>query len=129
MHPNTRLFILESNFKRRTKAEYSAMNRQQLLGSLYSFIAHYGKLRNAAAALKVENDYLRRLFILTCAKKGYPTKKRTVKQMRICPRCLSVYATSKAQYCPFDGNRTFDTASKEAEEAVKQLVTKIARKN
>ena len=45
--------------------------------------------------------------------------------MRICPRCLSVYGSSRDLYCKEDGERTFDTASIEAEEPSKMLIKKL----
>ena len=47
--------------------------------------------------------------------------------MRICPSCLSVYATSNYSYCQFDGNKTFDTASIEGEEPSKRLLEKLQK--
>ena len=45
--------------------------------------------------------------------------------MRICPRCLSVYGSSRDLYCKEDGERTFDTASIEAEEPCKRLIKRL----
>lgn len=45
--------------------------------------------------------------------------------MRICPKCLNVYGQSITMYCHFDGERTFDTESIEAEESVNKLKKKV----
>ena len=41
--------------------------------------------------------------------------------MRICPKCLKVYGSSFIQFCQFDGEKTFDTASLEGDKACKKL--------
>jgi hypothetical protein len=40
--------------------------------------------------------------------------------MRICPKCLSVYGSYATQFCPNDGKRTVDLASKEALQFIKK---------
>ena len=45
--------------------------------------------------------------------------------MRICLKCLSVFATDRTRYCENDGEMTFDTISIEAKEAVEKLTNKL----
>jgi len=48
--------------------------------------------------------------------------------MRICPKCLSVYGSSFILYCHFDGEKTLDTASVEAEKYNKKLLKILKNK-
>lgn len=47
--------------------------------------------------------------------------------MRICPKCLECYGSSFDLYCRFDGSKTFDVTTIEAEEAVRKLKKRISK--
>jgi hypothetical protein len=49
--------------------------------------------------------------------------------MKICPKCLSVYASTFVEYCHLDGRRCLDTASKDAEPFIEKLKVKQQNEN
>lgn len=49
--------------------------------------------------------------------------------MRICPKCLSVYASFADAYCRNDGRMTVDTASEEGQKLVQKIKLREIKPN